>query len=149
MESFVQKLKKYARHYGEDEKHSDAHRLRYARNMNSGEDVSPLDQPTIDISSDEAILETFKDLKTFVSAEGAVALDGVENSVDHPVVEKALRLFIDGWDATTMREILDQAKESYLNKQRRQLDMFLEGMECLASSEHLLVIVEKLKAYME
>ena len=146
VELFEQKLTKYARHFTEDDKNSEAYRYKNARSLDK--DIKHLDRPSFDVTNEQTILNSFKDLKLFIHMEGALALEGIEESVDHPVVSKALQLLIDGWDPMVMRLILDRMKESYLDKQRRHLEMILDGMECLASSEHLIGIEERLKAHM-
>ena len=146
IELFEQKLTKYARHYAADEKNTEAFRLKYARNK--GESSEPLPRPTMDITNEETILASCKAIKQFIHVEGILALEGIEDEIDHPVVNKALQLLIDGWDPMVMRLILDKTKESFLDKQRRHLDMILDGMESLASAEPMIGIEERLKAHM-
>ena len=124
----------------------EAFRLKYERNTEDNSE--PLPRPIFDITDEERILDSFRKIKQFIQVDGILALEGIEDEVDHPVVHKALQLLIDGWDPMVMRLILDKMKDSYLDKQRRRLDMILDGMECLASAEHLIGIEERLKAHM-
>jgi hypothetical protein len=146
MELFNQKLTKYARHFAEDERNTDVYAARYARGEESAK--APSEAPEYRFNSEEAILQSLRDLKRFIEVNGILALDGSESKVENPVIRKALQLLTDGWDPMEMHTILERTKQVYLDRERRLLDMTLDGIDCLASGGHLLALEERLKAHM-
>ena len=103
--------------------------------------------PKIDISSDEAIMRTFVEIRAYAAEHGFLSLEGIEDKTENPVMRKGLELLVDGWDPLTMQTILERYKATYLQVVERRVDMVLAGFEALGGKDPALVIEEKLRPY--
>lgn len=102
--------------------------------------------PEIDLSSEEAIIETFKALVMLVRKRDVLALEEIEDKIDHPVMRKGIEMVLDGWDSLLVQSILENYKETYLRKTETELDMILEGIDSLIAGHHPPVIEAKLRS---
>ena len=108
----------------------------------------PENPPSVDFSSLDSIIESFRKLKRFIQEFGILSLEGAEEEIDNPVAKKAFQLLVDGWDPLVMRAILDRSMQSYFETERRKLEMVIEGFGCLATKEHLMGLEEQLSSYL-
>ena len=106
------------------------------------------DPPKVDISSEDAIIRTFVEIRTYIGRHSYLDLEGIEEQTDNPVMRKGLQMIVDGWDPLTMQNILERYKATYLQRVERQVDMMLAGFEALSVKDPALVIEEKMRPYM-
>lgn len=141
---YLQKLQQHLRYVAKED--ADAKKmLEQAMTYEPGERP---ELPEVDLSDDEAIITTFVALSTFARTKGILALSGIEDTVDHPIMKKALQYFIDGWDPGLYQSIIERMCTEYLNKTRRRLDMITTGIESLAAQDHPAGIEERLRAFL-
>jgi hypothetical protein len=127
---FLQKLKKHVKYFGVD---------------SPGRKKA---LPPVDLSSEEAIVKTFVALVNHCRYSGEfLALEGIEEKVDHPVMKKGLSLVIDGWEPLLMQSVLEKLKDTYLKQVENRLNMMIEGIDSLASGDIAFVTRERLNAY--
>lgn len=104
--------------------------------------------PKVDISDDEAFIATFIELTEYARKHGILALSGVEDTVDHPILKKALQYIIDGWDPELYQSIIERMCTEYIIRTRRQLDMITTAVESLAAGDHPAGMEERLRAFL-
>ena len=127
---FLQRLKKHVKYFSAD---------------SPGEKK---ELPVVDLSGEEAIVQSFVDIVNYCRYSGGfLALEGLAEKVDHPVMRKGLSLVIDGWEPLLMQSILEKLKDTYLKKVENQLSMILEGIDSLASGDIAYATRERLNAY--
>ncbi|MDA8410947.1 MAG: hypothetical protein M0001_11190 [Treponema sp.] len=103
--------------------------------------------PEIDLSSREAIIDTFSKLMQFVRREGILPLDEIRATTTHPMLQQGLQMLVEGWDPLLMRSVLERYKESWLRAQEIEYELLIEGIDSLASRDHALVTKQKLRSY--
>jgi flagellar motor component MotA len=104
--------------------------------------------PGVDLSTEAAIVKTFRDLVNFCRYSGGfLALEGIEKDVEHPVMKKGLELVVDGWEPLLMQSVLEKYRDTYLRKIENQLNMIIEGLDSLASRDIPYATEERLNAY--
>ena len=143
-EYFLQKIQQHLRYYARDD--NEAKEL-MQETLKRRETATKPDLPTIDLSDDESIINSFVELSKYVRKHGLLSLSGIEESVDHPILRKALQFAIDGWDQILYQTILERMCTEYLSKTRRRLDMILVGMESLTARDHPIGMEERLRAF--
>ena len=104
--------------------------------------------PTLDFSSDEALVASLLLVSRYERMKGTLSLDEMVGTVDHPIARKGLQMTIDGWDPVEQRAILERMKQTWLESASRTIDILIAGIECLGGEEHPLVIEERLKAFL-
>ena len=80
--------------------------------------------------------------------QGILALSGIEDNIDNPILKRALQYIIDGWDPALYQSILERMCTEYMSKTRRQLDMITTAIESLSAHEHPAGIEERLRAFL-
>ncbi len=130
VEFFAQRLKKYSTSFDE---------LESSR---------PTERPEIRCGSPEALTETFVRIIMYAQSEGIIALDGIEETTDHPIMKRAMQYYIDGWEPMLSRSMLERAKKEYLRREELIVDMMIEGADALYSSENPVVIRERLSSFL-
>lgn len=103
--------------------------------------------PEIDLSNREAIIGTFSRLMQFVRREGILPLDDIRATTTHPMLRQGLQMLVEGWDPLLMRSVLERYKESWLRAQEIEYELLIEGIDSLASRDHVLVTEQKLRSY--
>lgn len=105
--------------------------------------------PKVDLATEEATIETFKSLSAYLREFGFLGLEGIEDTIDHPIMKKGMELIIDGWEPLLIQSLLEKRRKQYLKDIENRLDMILEGLDSLASKDMPLLIEEKLRAYLQ
>ncbi len=121
---------------------------KHAKSM-VGDEPPPVEErmpPAIDLGSNDAIIRTFCALVEFVKTEGLLSLEGIQSTVDNPLLRKGLLMHIEGWDPLLVRSILENYKESYLRNLGTSFDLIIEGLDSLASKDNSLVTEQKLRS---
>ena len=139
---FMQKVQQYLRFYAQDDEAAQEYLFDSVKSRDS------VVTPEVDLSNDEAVISTFVNISKFVRKNGLLALSGIEEIVDHPVLAKGLQLSIDGWDPMLKQTILERMCTEYLKKTRRRLDMIMVGLESLTAGDHPAGMVERLRAFL-
>ena len=142
-ELFLQKLRKHARYFAK----SDEDAKEKLRIITASADVPHPKLPNISIEDENGIVDTFVAIQVFVKQHGILALEGIEDRIDHPVMRKGIEYIIDGWEPMLMQTILEAHKSAYLKNIEKRLEMVLAGIESLASKDIPLVTEERLKAF--
>ena len=143
-EFYLQKLQQHLRYYAQDDEEA----KEYLAELSQRQSQSHKHLPRVDISSDETAIQTFVSISKYVKEHGILALAGIEETVDHPVLKKAFQYIIDGWDPSLYQTILERMCTEYLNKMRRQLDMITTGIESLAAGDPPVGMEERLRAFL-
>ncbi len=102
--------------------------------------------PVIESRSAEGLIESFCSLATFVRKYGYGDLEKIEK-IDHPVMQKGVRLLVDGFDPMVIKSILENYRQSYLAVEAMKVDMIVEGIESLCYKDYPGVVEEKLTAH--
>ena len=142
-EQFLQKLRKHARYLAK----SDEDAKEKLRQITLSADVPHPGLPNIAIEDEDGIVDTFVAIQKFVKKHGILALEGIEDRIDHPVMRKGIEYIIDGWEPMFMQTILETYKSAYLKEIEKRLEMMLAGIDSLASRDMPLATEERLKAF--
>jgi hypothetical protein len=141
---YLQKLQQHLRYYSRDNEEAKKLLAEIAERRSEGE----AELPPVDLTSDEKLIESFIELSKFVKRNGVLSLSGIEDSIEHPFMKKALQYLIDGWDPILYQSIMERMSAEYVHKVKRQLDMITVGIESLAASDHPVGMEERLRAFM-
>ena len=95
------------------------------------EDNTPVEVPHLKWKTEDEIIHTFVQLKRYVRRHGPVALQSAATDELHPLLLKGLRLFLDGWDASSVQAVLEQLKESIIISYTNRMNMMIEGIGAL------------------
>ena len=104
--------------------------------------------PTVQIDSVESTISTFRALASYVRKHGFLPLEGVEETITHPIMRKGIELLVDGWDPLYVQTILEKCKAAYLRSVETSIDMVLDGIESLAAKDLPQVAEQKLRAHL-
>ena len=144
MESFLQRLAKHTKYLSRNDLKESDHLRELADPGREG----PIALPEISTSDEEEILASFLTIARFARKNGILALQGIEQAIDDPVLRRGVEYFIDGWDPMLVQTILEKYKQIYLRQMENRLDMILEGIDSLTSKDIPMVMEERLKTFL-
>lgn len=115
----------------------------------ASEESSPAKEeiPPVRLDGLEQTIATFRALATYVRSHGFLPLETVEQAIPHPLMRKGIEFVVDGMDPLWIRSVLEKYKATYLRGVETQLEMILDGLECLASKDLPHVVEQKLRAH--
>ena len=141
---YLQKLQQHLKYYSRD--NDEAKKL--LAEIHQRKTESGVQLPEIDLSSDEMLTKSFVGLSRFIRKHGILALAGVEDSVDHPLMKKALEYILDGWDPIFFQSILERMSAEYIRKVKRQHEMIITGIASIAAGDQPVGVEEQLRAFL-
>ncbi len=111
------------------------------------EELTPAEVPPIRCKTEDELIETFTQLKRFVVRHGAVPLDAAISTDLPPLLKKGLELYVDGWDPSFVQSVLEQMKESLIQRYTNKQNMIVEGIGALMGEGLPQAVEERLRAF--
>jgi len=81
--------------------------------------------------------------------KGPQALADLIPAIDEPLLSHGVELAASDTDPSAVRSILEGRKQTLLNRQERQYEMFLEGMKAIQNGENPRVIEQRVRSFYE
>jgi hypothetical protein len=112
-----------------------------------GSDPAKEEIPPVRLDDPEQTIATFRALASYVHSHGFLPLESMERDIKHPLMRKGIEFLVDGLDPLWTRSVLEKYKATHLRGVETQLDMILDGLDCLASKDLPHVVEQKLRAH--
>lgn len=124
------------------------HLERNYKELKSDVEKGKIELPEIKTNTFHEILKTFKTLSEYLGENEIVTLDKITDKIDNIIMKKGLELLVDGYDLIDIKDILLKYRDRYLEIAKLKIDMIIEGIELIGSSELPEKVVEKLKPFL-
>ena len=111
-----------------------------------GDTPTDYDRLHVKTDSEKSIEESICGISEFVRKYGLVALDETRETIDHPVMRKALEYFLDGWDQLLAKSLLEDFVTRHIEDERRKCRLMVEGMQAVHGGDLPDVARERMKA---
>ena len=104
--------------------------------------------PSISTRDEKDILDAFLTIQKYAREHGVLALQGIDQKIEDPVMRRGIQFYIDGWDPMLIQTIMEKHRTAYIRRMENRLDMILEGLDSLTSGDLSLATEERLKTFL-